>query len=74
MFGEYFVNNFIIQKVAPSPWIIGANALGTLCLLGMALSSSFFLFTILFMIASIPAAFSWPNTLNLISINAPAAV
>jgi DHA1 family tetracycline resistance protein-like MFS transporter len=74
MFGGYFVNNFIIKRWHPRPWIIGANALGTLCLLGMALSLSFFLFAILFMIASIPAAFSWPNTLNLISINAPGAV
>ena len=74
MFGGYFVNNFIIKRWHPRPWIIAANGLTTLCLLGMALSTSFFLFAILFMAASIPAAFSWPNTLSLISINAPAAV
>jgi len=73
MFGGYFVNNFIIKRWHPRPWIIAANGLTTLCLLGMALSTSFFLFAILFMAASIPAAFSWPNTLSLISINAPAA-
>ena len=74
MFGGYFVNNFIIKRWHPRPWIIVANGITTLCLLGMALSPSFLLFAILFMIASIPAAFSWPNTLNLISINAPAEV
>jgi len=74
MLGGYFVNNFIIKRWHPRPWIIAANGLTTLCLLGMALSPSFLLFAILFMIASIPAAFSWPNTLNLISINAPAEV
>ncbi len=74
MFGGYFMNNFIIKRWHPRPWIVVANGITTLCLLGMALSPSFILFAILFMIASIPAAFSWPNTLSLISINAPAGV
>ena len=74
MFGGYFVNNFIIKRWHPRPWIVGANALTTLCLLGMAFSESFLPFAIFFTVACIPSAFSWPNTLNMISINAPAEV
>jgi len=74
MFGGYFVNNFIIKRWHPRPWIVGANALTMLCLLGMALSNSFLPFALFFTAATIPSAFSWPNTLNMISINAPAEV
>ncbi|MCB1110635.1 MAG: MFS transporter [Chlamydiia bacterium] len=74
MLGGYFVNNFIIKRWHPRPWVVAANAMTTLCLLGMALSPSFLPFAFFFMLGCIPSAFAWPNTLNLISINAPPSV
>ena len=44
MLGGYYVNNFIIKRWHPRPWIVVANAFTTLCLLGMTLSNSFLLF------------------------------
>ncbi|QVL57185.1 MAG: MFS transporter [Simkaniaceae bacterium] len=74
MFGGYFVNNFLIKRWRGLPLIVIANALITVCLLGMSLMSSFIPFAIFFTISCIPAAFSWPNIMNLISINAPGSI
>lgn len=71
MFGGYYVNNFLIHRWPGLPLIVIANALITVCLLGMSLMESFIPFAIFFAISCIPAAFSWPNIMNLISINAP---
>lgn len=74
MFGGYTVNNFLLRRWPSLPLIVIANALITLCLLGMSLMSSFFPFAIFLAICCIPAAFAWPNIMNLISINAPGDV
>ncbi|MCB1085229.1 MAG: MFS transporter, partial [Chlamydiia bacterium] len=72
--GGYYLNDFLIKRWNARPLIIIANGLTTLCLLGMAFSPSFFLFALFFLFGALPSAFSWPNTLNLISINAPESV
>lgn len=74
MLGGYFVNNYIIKRWHPRPWVVAANGTTALCLLAMAFSTSFYPFALFFLIGCIPSAFSWPNILNLISINAPASV
>lgn len=71
IFGGYFVNNFLVKRYHARPLIVIGNAMITLCLLGMFLAESFGPFALFFGLATIPAAFAWPNTLNLISINAP---
>jgi len=74
IFGGYYVNNFIIKRWNPRPWIVVANALLALSLFGVTLSNSFFLFALFFMVGCIPSAFAWPNMLSLISINAPKGI
>lgn len=74
MFGGYFVNNFFLRRWSGLPLVVIANACITVCLLGMSLMDSFIPFAIFFTISCIPAAFAWPNLMNLISINAPGNV
>lgn len=74
MFGGYTVNNYLLKRWKGLPLVVIANAFITVCLLGMSLMGSFLTFAVFFTIACIPAAFSWPNIMNLISINAPGSV
>lgn len=71
MTGGYFINSILIKRFQTCPTIIVATAITTLCLVGMALSPNFLCFSVFFLLGSITAAISWPNTLNLISVNAP---
>ena len=71
MIGGYFINNMLIKRFHARPIVIVGTALTTLCLVGMIISSSFLWFAAFLAIGCLPAAFSWPNTLNLISMNAP---
>lgn len=71
MIGGYFINNMLIKRFHTRSIVVVGTALTTLLLVGMALSTNFLWFALFFTVACFPSAFSWPNTLNLISMNAP---
>jgi len=72
--GGYFINDLLIKRFHARSIVVVGTALTTLCLVGMAISDSFIVFALFFTIACFPSAISWPNTLNLISMNAPADI
>lgn len=70
MIGGYFINNLLVKRFHARPIVIVGTGITTLFLLGMAFSTNFYWFAGFMTFACFPAAFSWPNTLNLISMNA----
>lgn len=71
MIGGYFINNLLITRFHARPIVVVGTAFTTVLLFGMALSTNYIAFAAIMALACFPAAFSWPNTLNLISMNAP---
>jgi len=74
MIGGYFINNMLIKRFHARPIVVVGTGITTIFLLGMAISTNFLWFAGFMTIACFPAAFSWPNTLNLISMNAPSDI
>ncbi|CCB88703.1 MFS transporter [Simkania negevensis] len=70
MIGGYFINNLLVKKFHARPIVIVGTGITSLLLLAMALSPNFYWFSGFMTVACFPAAFSWPNTLNLISMSA----
>lgn len=71
MIGGYFINNMLVKRFHARQIVVVGTAITTIILFCMAVSTNYIWFTILMGLACFPAAFSWPNTLNLISMNAP---
>lgn len=71
MIGGYFLNNFLTKHFHARPIVVVGTGLTTLGLIGMSISPTFFIFAAVMTLTCLPAAFSWPNTLNLISMSAP---
>lgn len=71
MIGGYFLNNYLTQYFHARPIVIVGTGITTLGLVGMSFAPSYLIFAAIMTLTCLPAAFTWPNTLNLISMNAP---
>lgn len=70
MGGGYFINNYLAKRYHMRPILLVTISLTTLVVIAMWLSPNYLLFALLMGLACIPSAISWPNILNLISMNA----
>ncbi len=70
MLGGYFINDYLAKRYHVRPILLVTILLTILGVVAMWMAPNFLLFTLIMSLTSIPAAISWPNILNIISMNA----
>lgn len=70
MLGGYFINDYLAKRYHVRPILLVTILLTVLGVVAMWMAPNFLLFSLIMSLTSIPAAISWPNILNLISMNA----
>ena len=69
MAGGYFVNDYLAKRYHVRPILLVTIFLTTLGVVAMWMAPNFLYFALIMSVVSIPAAVSWPNILNLISLS-----